>query len=184
MSRGSRASGVIPSSSAAPRRRARTAARGSPRAARACRAGRARSRRARPRGSPCSRERRCRRASRRRAASAGARGSRSATSSRFVAIRPPSPAATFFVAYSEKHVASESAADLAAAVRALERVRRVLDHRKAERESGSRSHGWPARCTGRIAFVRSVTSSRRAAGRCSGRSRARRRRPASRPCGR
>ena len=31
-------------------------------------------------------------------------------------------------------------------------------------QSGSRSHGWPARCTGRIAFVRSVTAAATSAG--------------------
>src|SRR6188474_3133426 len=82
----------------------------------------------------------------------------SATSSRGVATSPPSPAARFFVAYSEKHVASERAPSL--------RTRYLLSSAWAASSTtgspsawiASRSQGWPARWTGRIAFVRSVTS--------------------------
>src|SRR4051812_34409938 len=80
-------------------------------------------------------------------------------SARFVAISPPSPAATFFVAYSEKHVASESPP--------IFRPRYALSNACAASSTtgtpschrGSRSHGWPARCTGMIAFVLSLTRS-------------------------
>ena len=77
-----------------------------------------------------------------------------------MATIPPSPAAIVFVAYSEKQVAVGEAADLAAAVLALGRVRGVLDDRQRRAPRiGSRSAGWPYRWTGMIAFVRGVTSS-------------------------
>src|SRR5262245_21690486 len=74
-------------------------------------------------------------------------------------MSPPSPAATFFVAYSEKQVTSAiepilrpryslSAAWAASSTSGMPCVR-----------SGSRSAGWPARSTGTIAFVLSVISS-------------------------
>src|SRR5215210_7643474 len=81
-----------------------------------------------------------------------------ATWSRFVVTIPPSPAATFFVAYNEKQVAADrppiflpryalSTAWAASSITG-----------RPSSQSGSRSQTWPARCTGRIAFVRSVTA--------------------------
>src|SRR5436189_1840228 len=82
----------------------------------------------------------------------------SAMAESLVEIRPPSPAAMFFVAYSEKQVAS--------AIEPILRPRYSLSAAWAASStigipwasSGSRSAGWPARSTGTIAFVFSVTS--------------------------
>src|SRR5580765_412157 len=87
-----------------------------------------------------------------------------ATSSRFVEINPPSPAAMFFVAYSEKHVMS--------AIDPIFRPRYLLSAACAasstigipRASSASRSAGCPARSTGKTAFVRSVTAAATSAG--------------------
>ena len=144
-----------------PRRRPRSGARGSRGAGRACRAGRARSPPARRRGSPCSRAPRCRRASR-----APRRMSAQVVDRRgdVVAVGRDDPALAGRDVL--RRVEREAGrvrdrADLAAAVDALDRVRRVLDHRHARARAAGRGRpAGPRGATGRIAFVRGVTSSR------------------------
>ena len=147
-----------------PRRRARTGVGGARCARRACRAARARSRRARPRGWPCSRARSGRRASRRRGASGAGRGSRRPRrrgSSR--RARPRRRRCS-----SSRRARSRSRPRGRRACgrdrRSRRRARRPRPPGRPSAWIGSRSHGWPARWTGRIAFVRGVTAAATSSG--------------------